>query len=82
MIASYLMIASIAVGCGGAAMAQEPDWAAVDAALGRKAAVTADVHRYGFPQTDLAVTLDGVRSSPASRWADGSRSSRCTAGRW
>ncbi len=47
-IASFLMIASIAVGYGGAAVAQEPDWAAVDTALGRKAAVTADVHRYAF----------------------------------
>jgi hypothetical protein len=59
------MIASIAVGCGGAAVAQEPDWAAVDTALGRKAAVTSDVHRYAFPRSDLAVTLDGVAIKPA-----------------
>jgi hypothetical protein len=45
----------------GVASAQEIDWAKVDAAFGRKAAVVAgDVHRYTFPRTDLQVTLDGV----------------------
>jgi hypothetical protein len=45
--------------------AQDIDWAKVDEAFGRKAAVTADVHRYGFPRTDLKVTLDGVDIKPA-----------------
>ena len=45
--------------------AQDVDWQKVDAALGRKAAVTGDVHRYGFPRSDLAVTLDGVTIKPA-----------------
>jgi hypothetical protein len=45
--------------------AQEIDWQKVDAALGRTATVTADVHRYGFPRSDLAVTLDGVAIKPA-----------------
>ena len=36
----------------------------MDAALGRKAAVAGDVHRYGFPRTDLSVTLDGVTIKP------------------
>src|SRR5581483_12172137 len=36
----------------------------VDAAIGRKAAVGGDVHRYGFPRTDLNVTLDGVTIKP------------------
>jgi uncharacterized protein DUF1259 len=40
--------------------AQEIDWKKVDDALGRSAAVTGDVHRYGFPRSDLNVTLDGV----------------------
>lgn len=48
-----------------AAHAQEIDWKKVDAALGRPAAVTGDVHRYGFPRTDLNVTLDGVVIKPA-----------------
>ena len=47
-----------------AAAAQDVDWNAVDGALGRKAAVTADAHRYPFPRTDLNVTLDGVTIKP------------------
>jgi hypothetical protein len=45
--------------------AQEIDWKKVDEALGRTAAVSGDVHRYGFPRTDLTVTLDGVTIRPA-----------------
>jgi hypothetical protein len=48
-----------------AAQAQDVNWEKVDAALGRKAAVAGDVHRYGFPRTDLNVTLDGVTIKPA-----------------
>jgi hypothetical protein len=48
------------------AISQEIDWQKVDDAFGRKpAAVSGDVHRYGFPRTDLAVTLDGVAIKPA-----------------
>ena len=42
------------------AHAQEIDWQKVDETLGRKAAVSGDVHRYGFPRSDLSVTVDGV----------------------
>jgi hypothetical protein len=49
----------------GTAKAQEVDWKAVDTAFGRTAAVTDDVHRYGFPRSDLQVTLDGVSIKPA-----------------
>ena len=45
--------------------AQEIDWQQVDATLGRKPAELGDVHRYGFPRTDLSVTLDGVAIKPA-----------------
>jgi hypothetical protein len=48
-----------------AAHAQEIDWQKVDDAFGRKPGVSGDVHRYGFPRTDLAVTLDGVTIKPA-----------------
>jgi hypothetical protein len=48
-----------------AAHAQEIDWQKVDDAFGRKAAVSGDVHRYGFPRSDLTVTLDGVAIKPA-----------------
>src|SRR5690242_21696064 len=48
------------------AQAQAVDWAKVDDAIGRKPAVVAgDAHRYGFPRTDLNVTLDGVTIKPA-----------------
>jgi len=53
--------ASTSVAC-----AQAIDWQKVDDAFGRKPAVVAgDVHRYGFPRTDLNVTLDGVTIKPA-----------------
>jgi hypothetical protein len=47
------------------ATAQAIDWQKVDETLGRKPAVSGDVHRYGFPRTDLTVTLDGVTIKPA-----------------
>jgi uncharacterized protein DUF1259 len=47
------------------AHAQDIDWQKVDDAFGRKPAVSGDVHRYGFPRTDLTVTLDGVTIKPA-----------------
>src|SRR5437667_1343919 len=56
-----IFAASFAVG----ASAQEIDWQKVDDAFGRKPAVSGDVHRYGFPRTDLTVTLDGVTIKPA-----------------
>ena len=46
------------------AHAQAIDWQKVDDTLGRKAAVSDDVHRYGFPRSDLSVTLDGVTIKP------------------
>ncbi len=45
--------------------AQTIDWQKVDETLGRSAAVGGDVHRYGFPRSDLRVTLDGVSIRPA-----------------
>jgi hypothetical protein len=47
------------------AHAQTIDWQKVDDAIGRKPVVSDDVHRYGFPRTDLTVTLDGVTIKPA-----------------
>jgi biotin operon repressor len=48
------------------ARAQAIDWQKVDEAFGRKAAViSGDAHRYGFPRTDLNVTLEGVVIKPA-----------------
>src|SRR5690349_5812720 len=61
---ALLFALSVAISVS-AATAQNIDWQKVDAAMGRKAAVTGDVHRYGFPRTDLSVTLDGVTVKPA-----------------
>src|SRR5260370_12734943 len=47
------------------AHAADIDWQKVDDTFGRKPAVSGDVHRYGFPRTDLTVTLDGVTIKPA-----------------
>src|SRR6202047_4393983 len=57
--------ALFAISFSTAALAADIDWQKVDDALGRKPAVSGDVRRYGFPRTDLAVTLDGVTIKPA-----------------
>ena len=65
VLTTLLLAASLAASSS-AVCAQEVDWQKVDNAFGRKAAVVAgDVHRYGFPRTDLNVTLDGVAIKPA-----------------
>ena len=64
--ASALLIGGAILTSTTATFAQDIDWQKVDEAFGRKAAVVAgDVHRYGFPRTDLIVMLDGVTSKPA-----------------
>jgi hypothetical protein len=47
------------------AHAQEIDWQRVNEILGRSPPASGDVHRYGFPRSDLNVTLDGVTIKPA-----------------
>jgi len=47
-----------------AAEAQSIDWAKVDGVFGRASAVGGSVHRWGFPRSDLQVTLDGVTIRP------------------
>jgi hypothetical protein len=65
MRAFRILTVCAAVATATVAYAQEIDWQKVDAALGRSAAVTADVHRYGFPRSDLQVTVDGVTIRPS-----------------
>jgi hypothetical protein len=60
-----LLVAVATLAFAAAANAQEIDWKKVDEALGRTGAVSGDVHRYGFPRSDLQVTLDGVTIRPA-----------------
>jgi hypothetical protein len=46
------------------AHAQEVNWQYVNEILGRNPPASGDVHRYGFPRSDLTVTLDGVTIKP------------------
>ena len=62
---SALFSSMIALALMAPAAADEIDWKKVDETLGRSAAVSADVHRYGFPRSDLQVTLDGAAIRPA-----------------
>src|SRR5436305_2418843 len=65
MRALRLLAPCVLVAIATSANAQAVDWQKVDAAIGRGAAVTGDVHRYGFPRTDLQVTVDGVMIRPS-----------------
>jgi hypothetical protein len=60
-----LLTLAAAVAFPAFANAAEIDWKKVDAALGKTAAVSGEVHRYGIPRSDLHVTLDGVAIKPA-----------------
>jgi hypothetical protein len=61
-----IMLGAALAGAASAACAQDIDWQKVDAAFGRKTAVVSGgVHRYGFPRSDLKVTLNGVSIKPA-----------------
>ena len=61
LLPSLLLIAS-----SSAAQPQPASWTAVDQALGRPGTTQPDgVRRYGFPRSDLHVTLDGVTIKPA-----------------
>ena len=64
-IRHWLLAPLLAASLTTVATAQEIDWQKVDDAFGRKPAVSGDVHRYGFPRTDLTVSLDGVAIKPA-----------------
>jgi hypothetical protein len=51
----------LVVGAAGLAQAADPDWKAVEQALGKSGQLQAgDVFRIGMPRTDLAVTVKGV----------------------
>jgi hypothetical protein len=45
-----------------AADAQGIDWSKIDATFGRTAALSGEIHRYGFPRTDSQVT--NIRPEP------------------
>jgi hypothetical protein len=61
-----IALLTIALALAIPAAAAEVDWSQVDQAMGRKGAEQAGgVHRYGFPRSDLRVTVDGVAIKPA-----------------
>jgi len=58
-----IVVVGVAVGAGPSmsALAADPDWKAVEQALGKSGQMQAgDVFRVGMPRTDLAVTVKGV----------------------
>jgi hypothetical protein len=62
-LAVAALLATIALPC--TVQAADIDWKKVDAAIGKTAAVSGDVHRYGLPRSDLSVNLEGVAIRPA-----------------
>src|SRR6266550_7942182 len=64
---AFQMLATcgVALTIATAAIAQQIDWKKVDTTLGKTGAVSGEVHRYGFPRSDLQVTVDGVAIKPA-----------------
>src|SRR5690242_21924347 len=62
---SLIFLTLLGAGLPALAQAAEIDWKKVDTALGKTAAVSGEVHRYGLPRSDLNVTVDGVTIKPA-----------------
>jgi hypothetical protein len=60
-----MVLMLMAAGFPAAANAADINWKDVDAAFGKTAAVSGEIHRYGLPRSDLHVTLDGVAIKPA-----------------
>jgi hypothetical protein len=61
-----LLTSLVTLTFGPAAIAADADWSGVDQVLGRKGATPApEIHRYGFPRSDLNVTVDGVTIKPS-----------------
>ncbi len=63
-IIKLLAACGIALSMASGAHAQAIDWAKIDGIFGRTGAVGGAVHRWGFPRSDLQVTLDGVTIRP------------------
>jgi Domain of Unknown Function (DUF1259) len=63
-VIKLLAACSVVLSTTAGAHAQAIDWAKIDGILGRTGAVGGAVHRYGFPRSDLQVTLDGVTIRP------------------
>src|SRR5690348_13663787 len=58
-------IAALSLGLGSIASAADLDWSKVEQALGRKGSTQpGGVMKFGFPRSDLDVTVDGVAVEP------------------
>src|SRR3569833_2748781 len=61
-----LLATALGLVTSGWVTAADVDWSKVEQAIGRPGAEQAGgVHRYGFPRSDLKVTVDGVAIKPA-----------------
>src|ERR1700745_2688168 len=63
-VIKLLSACAVVLSTAAGAQAQAIDWTKIDGIFGRAAAVSGAVHRYGFPRSDLQVTLDGVTIRP------------------
>lgn len=65
-IAAVMVTSSAVYAQNAGGTAQNPDWSAVERALGRKGTINpGDVMKFSFPRSDLSVTLAGVQLRPA-----------------
>ena len=64
LIVRLLTLMPLAIGV--ATATADTDWAQVDQRLGRTGTTpSAGIHRYGFPRSDMNITVDGVTIKPA-----------------
>src|SRR5258708_29357175 len=63
-IIKLLAACGVVLSTAASAHAQAIDWTKIDGIFGRTGAVGGAVHRWGFPRSDLQVTLDGVTIRP------------------
>jgi hypothetical protein len=64
-VIQFMTACGVVLSTAATAEAQSIDWAKIDTTFGRTAAVAGTIHRYGFPRSDLQVTLDGITIRPA-----------------
>src|SRR5258708_10511440 len=63
-IIKLLAACGVVLSTAASAHAQAIDWTKIDGIFGRTGAVGGAVHRWGFPGSDLQVTLDGITIRP------------------
>jgi hypothetical protein len=63
-VIKLLSACAVVLSTAAGAQAQAIDWAKIDGIFGRTGPIGGAVHRWGFPRSDLQVTLDGVTIRP------------------